>query len=104
VFESEAAVVRLAGSADEALREMDARVPDLLVIDLGLPGIDGCELLQTIRLRAPDRGGQVPALAVSAYARQADRARALAAGFRAHVPKPIDAEALVSAVLAGVPA
>ena len=72
-------------TAADALREHDERPPDLLVTDLGLPGMDGLELLQTIRTKSPN----IPAVAVTGYARLGDRARAMGAGFQAHVSKPI---------------
>ena len=68
--------------------------PDLIVTDLGLPGMDGYELLAAIRTKRP--AAACPAVAVSAYARLDDRSRALAAGFQAHVAKPIEPPALVS--------
>jgi PAS domain S-box-containing protein len=85
--------IRTADSAGAALRVLDAWVPNLLVTDLGLPGMDGYELLRAIRSRGAL--GSCPAVAVSAYARPEDRMRSLAAGFQAHVAKPVDAVALV---------
>jgi PAS domain S-box-containing protein len=93
---SAGAHVRAVPSAADALREMDGWCPDLLVTDLGLPGMDGYELLRTVRSTSPHR--QVPAVAVSAYAAVEDRSRAIEAGFRAHLAKPIDPAALVRAL------
>jgi CheY-like chemotaxis protein len=92
-LEAAGADVWAVSSAAEAIREADRRPPDLLVTDLGLPGMDGYELLQAIRPRGGSR--DFPAVAVSAYARLDDRSRALAAGFQAHVSKPIDPALLV---------
>jgi CheY-like chemotaxis protein len=95
-LEDAGAHVRAVGSGPAALRETDGWEPDLLVTDLGLPGMDGYELLRTIRSH-PMRG-RCPAVAVSAYARSEDRTRAIAAGFQAHVAKPVDPAALVLAL------
>jgi CheY-like chemotaxis protein len=83
--------VRAVANGPDALREFERWQPDLLVTDLGLPGMDGYELVRTIRDKRPD----LPAVAVSAYARADDRERALAAGFIAHIAKPIDPLSLV---------
>jgi CheY-like chemotaxis protein len=71
---------------------------DVLVSDIGMPSGDGYELLARIRTLPPERGGRVPALALTAYALPEDRRRILAAGFAAHVAKPVDPAALVHAV------
>jgi PAS domain S-box-containing protein len=92
-LENAGAHVRAVASGSDAVLEMDNWWPDLLVTDLGLPAMDGYELLRTIRLASSER--PIPAVAVSAYARLSDRSRAIAAGFQAHVAKPIDPVALV---------
>jgi signal transduction histidine kinase len=97
-LEAAGATVRAAMTADEALREHDKRPPDLLVTDLGLPGMDGLELLQAIRTKSPN----IPAVAVTGYARLGDRARALGSGFQAHVSKPIDPASFVHALAAAL--
>jgi CheY-like chemotaxis protein len=63
-----------------------------------MPGEDGYSLIRKVRARRPECGGKVPAAAVTAYARSEDRARALVAGFDAHIPKPVEPMALVGAV------
>jgi signal transduction histidine kinase len=90
--------VTAVGSAAAAVAAIDEALPDALVCDLGMPGEDGFSLMRRIRARPPERGGLVPAAAVTAYARSEDRARALAAGFDAHVPKPVEPIDLASAV------
>jgi PAS domain S-box-containing protein len=97
-LESHGARVRPAAAAAEALAIADEWRPRLLVSDLGLPGIDGYALLRAIRGRAAHR--TLAAVAVSAYARPDDRARALAAGFDAYVSKPVDPADLVRALAA----
>ena len=101
-LEAAGAVVRAVSTGPDALREAVQRRPDLLVTDLGLPGMDGYELLRT--LRGHNSHPVFPAVAVSAYARLDDRSRALAAGFQSHVSKPIDPAALVRALAAAVAA
>jgi CheY-like chemotaxis protein len=95
-LEQAGARVRAASSAMEALHEVDRAQPDLLVTDLGMPGMDGYELLRALRSR--DGAAAYPAVAVSAYARPEDRTRSLAAGFQAHLAKPVDPTALVQAL------
>ena len=97
LLENVGARVRLASTAGEAIQAFNERRPDLLVADLGLPEIDGCELLR--RIRAQFIGHPpVPAIAVTAYARSDDRAKTFAAGFQDHIAKPIDPDAFLQAV------
>src|SRR5262245_31470229 len=98
------AKVMTATSTSEALEVLDRWHPHVLVSDLAMPGQDGYELISKVRSRDPERGGNIPAVAVTAYARAEDRARALAAGFQMHVAKPIDPDAFIAAVasLAGL--
>jgi CheY-like chemotaxis protein len=85
-------------SVADALERVERFHPDVLVSDLGMPGEDGYSLLMRLRERSPERGGAIPALAVSAYAREEDRIRASAAGFQGHLAKPFEPAALVSMV------
>ena len=84
------AAVELATSVEEALAAVDRTPPDVLLSDIGLVGQDGFELIQQVRTRDAVRRMHVPAAAITAYAREEDRRRALAAGFDRYVPKPID--------------
>lgn len=95
-LEAAGAKVRAVMTAADALLEYEERAPDLLVTDLGLPGMDGFELLQILRSRNPT----LPAVAVTGYARLDDRVRALGAGFQAHFSTPIDPAAFVRALAA----
>ncbi len=92
------AEVAAVASVAAALAQLDEQVPDVLVSDLAMPEEDGYSLIRQVRARPSERGGQVPAAALTAYARAEDRVRALAAGFQMHVPKPIDPSALVRMV------
>jgi signal transduction histidine kinase/CheY-like chemotaxis protein len=96
VLQSAGARVLLAASSSEALQHLAGHRPDALVADIGLPGEDGYAMLQ--RIRALAAGAEVPAIALTAYARAADRERALAVGFREHLVKPVDPQVLLSAV------
>jgi CheY-like chemotaxis protein len=92
------AEVAEADSAEGALERIDTFCPDVLVSDLGMPGEDGYSLIRRVRERPPKRGGTIPAIAVSAYAREEDRISALAAGFQSHIPKPFKPSELLFAV------
>jgi PAS domain S-box-containing protein len=92
------AVVRVAGSVDEALDVVAAAMPDVLVSDIGLPGKDGYDLIRAVRALDPARGGTIPAVALTAYARSEDRVRALRAGFQTHVIKPVEPAELLAVV------
>jgi signal transduction histidine kinase/ActR/RegA family two-component response regulator len=92
--------VRVASSADEALSELDLRVPDVLVSDIGMPTEDGYGLIRRIRQRSAERGGRVPALALTAFAHDEDRHRALRAGYQAHLSKPFAPRELLHQVAA----
>jgi CheY-like chemotaxis protein len=90
--------VRVADSVSSALAELERELPDLLVSDIGMPGEDGFSLVRQLRARGPERGGRLPAVALTAYARGEDRAAALRAGFNGHVTKPIDAAEMIAVI------
>jgi signal transduction histidine kinase len=93
------AAVTTAASAGEALAHLASCRPHVLLCDIGLPVDDGYVLLARLRALGADAGGTTPAVALTAYAQASDRQRALAAGFHAHLAKPIDPGALVQALL-----
>jgi CheY-like chemotaxis protein len=87
--------VTAVGSAAEALLALQRAVPDVLVSDIGMPGEDGYSLIRKVRALPPERGGKVPALAVTAHARAEDRRQALLAGYQMHLGKPVAPEELL---------
>ena len=94
------ATVLTASSADEALAALDSHVLDVAILDVGMPGTDGYELLRRIRERSSHNHGRIPAAALTAYARAVDRTRSLQAGFQMHISKPVQPAELAAAVLA----
>lgn len=92
------ASVTAVGSAREALQALRQNTPDVLLSDLSMPGEDGYALIGKVRALPPDRGGRVPAAAVTARTSAEDRRRVLAAGFQVHVPKPVHAMELATVV------
>lgn len=94
------ASVITASTAAEALDAISRELPDLLVSDLGMPDQDGYSLIQHIRALDPDRGGRVPAVALTAYAQTTDRLRALDAGFQTHLVKPVEPGELIMTIAA----
>ena len=98
LFKMRGAVVRLAASAAEAREAISAFEPDIIISDIGMPGEDGYQLMQSVRDLPKERGGALPAIALTAYAYQEDRRRALAAGFNYHLAKPVNHEDLLRAV------
>ena len=86
------------GSASEALEQLRRSPPSVLVSDIGLPYQDGYSLIDTVRKLPAGQGGDVPAVAVTAYAREEDRMKALIAGFQGHLTKPFEPAALAAAV------
>jgi len=85
-------------SVAEGLAELDRAVPDVLVSDIGVPFEDGYSLIRKVRERKAADGGNVPAAALTAYARAEDRLRALEAGFQTHLAKPVDPSEFVATV------
>jgi hypothetical protein len=63
-----------------------------------MPEVDGYMLMRQLRTRTPEQGGQIPAIALTAYAGEIDREQAIAAGFQKHIPKPVEPDQLVAAI------
>jgi PAS domain S-box-containing protein len=87
-----------AGSAQEAIEILKEIKFDILISDIGMPGADGYELIKRVRTLSADKGGKLPAIALTAYARLEDRLRALRSGFQMHVPKPVELDELVATI------
>lgn len=92
--------VTAAANVSDAMAEFTAAPPDILLSDIGLPGEDGHDLIRKVRALPAERGGRVPAAAITAYTRAEDRWKALGAGYMLHVPKPVDPNELVMVVSA----
>ncbi|MEH2356213.1 hybrid sensor histidine kinase/response regulator [Nostoc sp.] len=99
VLEQYGAQVTEVDSAHDALSSLMQAKFDLLISDIGMPDMDGYTLIRQIRKQSPDRGGEIPAIALTAYAGETDRQQALAAGFQQHISKPIELEVLIQAIL-----
>ena len=98
LLEEYGAQVSRAGSAGEALATLQATRPRFLISDIGMPEMDGYELIRRVRQQGGDGTRAIPAIAMTAFTRPNDRARALEAGFHAHVAKPVDPATLVATV------
>jgi PAS domain S-box-containing protein len=85
-----------AGSAAEALSALEGSGCDVLISDIGMPDVNGYELIRRVRQLPPECGGRVPAVALTAYARIEDRLHALRSGFHMHVPKPVELAELIA--------
>jgi signal transduction histidine kinase/CheY-like chemotaxis protein len=103
ILEEAGAEVTAVASAEEALTELERTRPDVLVSDIGLPGEDGYALIRKVRMSGAERGDDIPAIAVTAWASAADRDRAMSAGYHVHIAKPFDAATLIETIRSVVP-
>lgn len=94
ILEDGGATIATAGSVDEAYRHIEVSPPDLLISDIGMPVRDGYDLIRQVR----EHGFEMPAIALTAFARTQDRDQALMAGFQRHLAKPVNPAQLFSAV------
>jgi PAS domain S-box-containing protein len=99
VLQAQGARVTAVASAQEALALLQSTSPDVVVSDVGMPGIDGYQMMRTYRAGEP-KGRIIPALALTAFARAEDRKRAMVAGYQAHLAKPFDIAEFVLMVAA----
>ncbi len=98
VLEECHAEVITTASAQEALEVLEHDNLDVLVSDIGMPQEDGYQFIHKVRMLGPDRGGKIPAVALTAYARAEDRKRALLSGYQMHVAKPVEPTELIAVV------
>jgi CheY-like chemotaxis protein len=100
VLEVTGATVSRAYSAEEALESIRQAIPDVMIVDIGLPHMDGFALIERIRRSLDRQVRDIPAVAFTAYARSEDRVKALRSGFQMHLAKPVDPGDLMAAVAA----
>ena len=99
VLESCGVEVRVAVSTADAMKELESFTPHVIVSDIGMPDEDGYLLIRNIRTLPHEEKKNIPAIALTAFARNEDRTRALVAGFNLHMAKPVEPAALVHAVV-----
>jgi signal transduction histidine kinase/CheY-like chemotaxis protein len=92
------AEVFTASAADQALDLLRLHKPDVLISDIGMPGVDGFQFIRQVRSLAPSDGGRTPAIALTAFARSEDRTRAMISGYQVHIAKPIETQELLATV------
>lgn len=98
VLQQKGAKVSEASSSQEALKMIKKSPPDLLISDIGMPDEDGYSFLKKVRSLMPEQGGHVPALALTAYTKEEDQQKAIAAGFQMHLGKPVNITELLKVV------
>ncbi|OFZ13596.1 MAG: hypothetical protein A2Z20_09680 [Bdellovibrionales bacterium RBG_16_40_8] len=92
------AEVTMAGSASEALNLFQEKIPDIILSDIAMPGEDGYSLIKKIRSLPENKGGRIPAIALTAYAREIDTNKTIVVGFNTHLSKPVSNENLIKAI------
>ncbi|MCC5654876.1 response regulator [Nostoc sp. XA013] len=98
ILQEHGAEVISVGSPFEVISTLMDFQPNVLVLDIGMPDMDGYMLLEEIRNLPPEQGGQIPAIALTAYAGKVDKQQAISAGFQVHLPKPVDIAQLVKVI------
>ncbi|MEH2015035.1 hybrid sensor histidine kinase/response regulator [Nostoc sp.] len=99
MFEEYGAIATAVASVDEALTVIEQAKADILISDIGMSEQDGYTLIRKLRSLEPEKGGRIPAIALTAYTREEDRLEALTAGFQQHLSKPIDPTKLIAMVI-----
>jgi NO-binding membrane sensor protein with MHYT domain/CheY-like chemotaxis protein len=102
ILQHSGATIMAASSAGTALALLERERPDVIVSDIGMPDIDGFELIRRIRRRSAGAGGAIPAIALTAFTRQDDRNKALQAGFNDYLAKPVEPGSLVAHIAQAV--
>jgi len=98
ILEEYGTEVITAASATEAIAAIAQFNPNILISDIAMPGVDGYSLIRKVRTLSSERGGQIPAIALTAYASEEERSRLLDSGFQMHIAKPVDPAKLVAVV------
>ena len=98
VLEWHGASVFLTGNVADGLEVHRKQLPDVIVTDIGMPGMDGYSLIKALRALPPETGGNTPAVALTAHARSQDRRRAMLSGFDIHVARPVEPSELLAVV------
>ena len=98
ILEQAGATVISVSSATDALQQLTKIKPDVLIADIGMPQMDGYMLIRQVRQLSTQEGGEIPAIALTAYAGETNQQQALAAGFQRHLPKPVEPETLVETI------
>ncbi|OUL35507.1 PAS domain S-box protein [Nostoc sp. 106C] len=98
-LEEYGANVTATASAAEALAALTQSQPDILLSDIGMPEVDGWMLINQVRMLSPEQGGQIPAIAITAYAGQINAQQALSAGFNKHLAKPVEPTELLEMII-----
>jgi CheY-like chemotaxis protein len=98
ILEGRGAQPTCASGAEEALACLQRNRFNILLSDIGMPDVDGYELIRQVRALEADRRAPIPAIAITAYARTEDRQRSLLAGYQMHLAKPVEARELVAAI------
>ncbi|MEA5580314.1 response regulator [Nodularia harveyana UHCC-0300] len=99
VLEAEGAEIMSVSSAREALKILSESRVDVLLSDIGMPEIDGYMLIRQVRTWTSEQGGNIPAIALTAYVGEHNQQQALSAGFQMHITKPAAPTELVAAVV-----
>ncbi len=98
LLEEYGASVTAVTKASEVLTALTQSLPDVFLSDIGMPEVDGYTLIRQIRTLPPEQGGQIPAIALTAYAGEINEEKALSAGFQKHISKPVDPTLLIEAI------
>jgi CheY-like chemotaxis protein len=99
VLEGHGARVEGVASAEEAWGVLERSAPDALLVDIAMPGEDGYSFLRRVRARPADKGGRIPAAALTARVIVQDRLESLRAGFQSHMAKPVDPHELADVMI-----
>ncbi|KAF3889851.1 MULTISPECIES: PAS domain-containing hybrid sensor histidine kinase/response regulator [Nostocales] len=98
VLQQYGAIAMAAASAKEGFACFEQFKPNILISDIGMPEEDGYNLLRKVRQLPPEMGGQIPAIALTAYVGEGDRNQAIESGYQKHIPKPVDPSELIAIV------